>query len=203
MPREQQQVAAHRDGADQLTDETKHSNTRQQPRAADIANRGEDDHAECDARRDCRSRRKTQHLRHVGSAAGRDRGDGDEQRAPIYPAGHPRPTLADQPACPGIQAPGDGKLRDDFAEHQADEHLADAHEQIPPEHRRTARREGESEQTVDTHDRRQVREPEREVLELGHRAIELRGVTERLELGGVGCRDTSSGRFGARDGRLA
>ena len=78
--------------------------------------------------------------------------------------------------------------------------LANADQQVPPEHWRTARREGDAEQAVDTHDRRQIGEPERKVLELTHRSVELRRVTESLELRGIFLGDIrgASGSAGRR-----
>ena len=108
----------------------------------------------------------------------RDRG---QQRDQVDPAGQPGPASAPEATRPRVDAAGDGVLRDDLAEDQRDEELAYADDDQPPDHRRAAGNDGETEQRVRRDHGGEVGEAEREVGPHAHLALELRGVAEGLE----------------------
>ncbi|MNF76079.1 hypothetical protein D3C84_581780 [compost metagenome] len=185
MTFEQQQVTAHQDGAHQLAEEAEHGHPGEQLGAHQVECRGQQDQAEGDVDVGIGVRLEAEHGGEVGTRAHGDAGDGGAERPGVDPAHHPRPALADQATGPGIDAAGDGELRNHFTEHQAHQQLAEADQQVGPEHRRAACRKAEAEQGVDAHHGRQVGEAEGEVFPQAHAAFEVGAVAERLELLGV------------------
>ena len=96
-----------------------------------------------------------------------------QQRHQVDPAGHPGVAAAPQPAGPRIHAAGDRELRDDLAEDQRDQQLAEADDEEAPDHRRTAGGQRVGEQRVDADDGREVGEAEGEVGPRAHLPLEL------------------------------
>nr|GFC46076.1 hypothetical protein [Tanacetum cinerariifolium] len=144
MTFEDQQITAHQHSADQFAEKAEHGDARQHLGAAEVDDGGEQGQHQRDDDVGVGARFKTQHRGQIRTGTDRYGGDGHAQRNGVDPADHPRPALADQPARPRIDTPGNRELRNHFAEHQAHQHLADPHQQIGPEHRRSACRQAQA-----------------------------------------------------------
>ena len=123
VAREQEQISADHDGADQLAHESEHGDARQKACAAQVEQSGHREQDERDEGGRERRARDAEQLREKRRDPGRDAGHRAAQGPCVDPACHPGPALAHEAPRPGIQAPGDGKLRDDFPEDEAHHEL--------------------------------------------------------------------------------
>src|SRR5436190_8791831 len=118
----------------------------------------------------------------VWGGSERHRRDRDEQRPDVEPAGEPGVAVTDQLFAPLVDASGDRIARSDLAERQGHQHLARDDDRDRPDERRARRRQAEGEERVHADDRREVREPEREVAPESERPGQLLLVSERSQL---------------------